>query len=441
LVQRFPPKISGKKRWLLFGLTILVVLAITAFVLLQNTDEAPKHPRRPAWMDGYGPPTTYPVLYNFAPNAVDLTQPKTFPALTYGIQTFFWWDESYRNFGLTQINIMQFSHVRQDFAWADIEPEKRAPNDPNRYVWAQADPMVNDIEAKGIKIVARLNKAPVWAINASADYTEPPFDLERLREYCNAVATRYQGRIVAYQVWNEPNLTREWANLPPSPVGYVKLLAACAEAIRAADPEAVIITAGMAPTGTRDASAMPDDEFFWRMYEAGASPYFDVLGVHAPGYKLPPEVSPDEIVVDNWLRWHCFRHVEDIRAVMVANGDAAKQIAITEVGWTIDPRPDSGYSWFAVTPEQQGDYLARAYRYAADHWRPWVGLMVALYYPNPGWTQADEEYWWAIGEVIPLPFGMHGRPAWSALVQMRKISTNPDYDHPARDAFFNPIDE
>jgi hypothetical protein len=36
-------------------------------------------------------------------------------------------------------------------------------------------------------------------------------------EFCGAMAERYRGRIGAYEVWNEPNLAREWGNEPPDP--------------------------------------------------------------------------------------------------------------------------------------------------------------------------------------------------------------------------------
>ena len=35
-------------------------------------------------------------------------------------------------------------------------------------------------------------------------------------------------------------------------------------------------------------------------------------------------------------RIYCFRHVEDVRQVMVANGDSAKRLAVLEFGWTTD---------------------------------------------------------------------------------------------------------
>lgn len=390
------------------------------------------------------PPTLPTVdVTNLAPEAIDMENAKVFPSLTYGLHAFFWWDSSYRNVGLDHLNQMQFSHIRQKFAWADLEPIKKdlPKDDPDRYVWAEADAMMNDIEAKGIQVVARLGTPPDWAIVSSTDYqyAKPPFDMERLVDYCSAMATRYKGRIVGYQIWNEPNLNREWGYYSPNPSAFVKLLAACAEAIREADPDAIIISAGLAPTETRDSSVMPHLEFLWKMYAAGASPYFDVLGVHAPGYRSAPEDDPFNLPTGDHA-WMSFRHVEYMRAVMVANGDAAKQIAITEMGWTTD-QINPTYSWFAVTPEVQGDYLARAYAYAAQHWRPWMGLMITIYYPNPAWTEANEEYWWAIGTVAPLPYGMDGRPAWAALWRMRKISTDPAYNHPARDEYGNPLPE
>ncbi|MCB9438046.1 MAG: cellulase family glycosylhydrolase [Anaerolineales bacterium] len=425
-----------RKRMLIFsaGGVLLIIGAVIGIIAWQRSQDDDALP--------YGPRPHYAAVNNLAADAVDLsTNAKVFPSLTYGIQTFFWWHPDYRQVGLDHVNIMQFSHIRQDFAWADIEPVQRPKDDPERYVWAQADAMMHDIEAKEVQVIARLDKPPAWALRPDVDYGDIPFDTTRLFEYCGAVATRYQGRITAYQIWNEPNLKREWADTPPSPEGYVDLLKGCSTAIRQADPDAIIISAGMAPTGTRDTTALPDEEFFWKMYQAGAAPYFDVLGVHAPGYAFEPEIDPQAVVEQGYLAWQCFRHVEAVRAIMVANGDEAKQIAITEMGWTIDPRPDSIYHWFAVTPEQQGEYLARAYAYAAEHWRPWVGLMVALYYPNPAWTEDNEEYWWAIGVPTILPFAMDHRPAWPALVQMRKTSSNPDYDHPARDAYFNPIED
>jgi hypothetical protein len=168
---------------------------------------------------------------------------------------------------------------------------------------------------------------------------------------------------------------------------------------------------------------MPDLQFYQAMYASGAASYFDALGVHAPGYGNPPERSPEDTAADPFWqsRVWTFRRVEDVRALMVRNGDAAKQIAITEMGWTTD-RINPTYSWYAVTEEQQADYLVRAYRYARDHWRPWIGLMTTIYIVDPFWTEANEQYWWSITRPVPPGDPPQVLPAYAALKTMEKVS-------------------
>jgi hypothetical protein len=266
----------------------------------------------------------------------------------------------------------------------------------------------------------RLDHPPEWAF--PADPAAGPADPLLFAEFCGAVATRYAGRIAAYEVWNEPNLAREWNSQPPNPGQYVELLKACYLAIKAADPQAIVVSAGLAPTGTDDpVVAMPDMQFYEALYAAGGAPYFDVLGVHAPGYMNPPERSPDETEADPDLavRWITFRHVEDVRALMVAQGDGDKQIAITEMGWTSDPVNDA-YSWYAVDEATRADYLVRAFQYAKANWQPWIALMSMIYIADPEWTEADEQYWWSITRPTAPGDPAELLPAYEALREMEK---------------------
>jgi len=318
-----------------------------------------------------------------------------FKSLTYGIQAFLWWDKTAASVSLDWARLMVFSHLKQIFAWEDLEPEL------GEWHFGRADEIVAEAEGKGMQLVARLSDAPPWshpsvAGEKNVDFVDaPPDDVADFGVYCGKVAERYKGRIDAYQVWNEPNLAREWGMRPPDAAGYVGLLKVCSEAIRAADPDAIIISAGLAPTGNYDAGAHPDDIYFQAMYDAGFQQWIDVAGVNAPGYNHPPETSPDEAEAAGSQRFFTFRRVEDMRKIMVANGDDARQMAILEMGWTRDPIHEA-YSWYAVTEAQQADYFVRAYQYAAEHWRPWMGLMSAIYLPDPSWTPEREEYWWAV---------------------------------------------
>jgi hypothetical protein len=364
--------------------------------------------------NAFEPTPTPPIPRDLAPDAV--TDPP-FSSLTYSIHAFLWWNESMRALDLDNIRLMNFTHVKQRFSWRDVQPVQA------EWHWDKADGVVDEVEHRGLKLIARLDGPPSWAIVPipPGDPAEAPVDLDAWATYCGALAARYTGRIAGYQVWNEPNLRREWVDNPPNAAGYVALLKACAAAIRANDPQAVIISAGLAPTGTWLPEAIPDTDYLRLMYAAGASPWFDVLGLNAPGYRWPPDVSPDEAEADPNIghRWMVFRHVEDMRGIMVAAGDAQKQVALLEVGWTTDPRLDSPYHWHAVGEETQAEYLVGAYRYAALRWRPWVGLMTTIYIADITWTVDNEEYWWAINQA-GYDFNWRGRPAYFQLSWMER---------------------
>jgi hypothetical protein len=204
----------------------------------------------------------------------------------------------------------------------------------------------------------------------------------------------------AYEIWNEPNLAREWAGREPNAAEYVNLLKVGYQAIKSADPNAIIITAGLTPTGTQPPVAMPDDQYLRDMYLAGAQGYYDMIGVHAAGYKAPPELSPDEAAANEEAyggeRFFCFRRVEDLRAIMVEFGDEATQVAVLEFGWTSDSRPGSPYAWHAVDEFTKAAYFVSAYQWAAANWSPWIGLMSLIYIGNPDWTANDEQWYWSI---------------------------------------------
>jgi hypothetical protein len=315
-----------------------------------------------------------------------------FASLTYSIQTFLWWDSGWAGTHLDWVQRMAFSHIKQTFAWEDIEPRQGV------FAFQRADEILGEIERRNLRIIVRLSDAPAWSHpdqpgERGVDYVDaPPDNVADFAAYCGAVASRYAGRIDAYQVWNEPNLGREWGNRRPDAQGYARLLQACSDAIRAADPLAIIISAGLAPTGNDDAMAVPDDVYLQQLYDAGFQQYIDVLGAHAPGYTAP-WVAPEE--APGGHRFFAFRRPEDLRRIMIANGDAARQMAILETGYTTDRLHDS-MAWFAVTEFEQAVRMVEAYQFAADHWRPWVGLMSAIYIADPGWSAADEEMWWAI---------------------------------------------
>lgn len=354
-----------------------------------------------------------------------------FPSPAYGMHLSAWWNPNITDRDMTLVSEMGFGWVKQSVAWRDVENhfEKGA------YDWYRLDQVILPaVESHDLKLIVRLDRPPAWSFMEEEGLggdNGPPIDYQEFGNFCHTIADRYKGRIDAYQVWNEPNLHREWWEKTPNPADYTRLLATCYEGIKSADPNAIVVSAGLAPTATNDATAMPDEDFLRGMYEAGADQYFDVLGLNAPGYAAPPELDPALAVSKpstyGGFRVYAFRHVEDMRRIMLEYGDGASQIALLEMGWiTDDPAgtPVNGtletlhnsYAWFAVDAETQADYLARAYEYAACHWSPWIGLMTTVYISDEAWTaEGDEQWWWS----IVLPDGTK-RPAYNALKNMEK---------------------
>jgi hypothetical protein len=317
---------------------------------------------------------------------------------------------------------MGFTWIKVTMPWRAMEPQHQV------YDWTESDRLVELADNYGLKIIARIADSPAWARadggnNGAVD--SPPDDYQDYANFIGAFTGHYKRdnrRVYAIEVWNEPNINREWAMQVPDPAAYTRLLRLSYVAAKAESPRMTILNGALTPTGTWDDTSQPDDVFLQGMYNAGAGGFFDVLSVHAPGYKAAPETSPDDIANDPTLgghRFFGFRHVEDLRNIMVANGDEPKQIWITELGWTSDTI-HADYAWFQVPEETKADYLVRAFQWAHNNWAPWIGVMTAWSISAPYWTPDDEQYWWAITN----PDGTT-RPAYDRLAAARAAGELP----------------
>ncbi len=251
---------------------------------------------------------------------------------------------------LQQIRDLGSQSVVQVFSWSEIEPTR------GEFHWEYTDWLVRAAEYYHLRLVARLDRTPRWATGANDALDAPPDHLDDYGDFVAQVAARYRGRIAAYIIWNEPNLAREWGNRPPDPAAYIALLETAAARIRTIDPNARIVSAGLAPTNENSATAMDDRAFQRALYAAGARGAFDILAAHPYAFTNPPDDPRGAHAGLN------FRRVQDLRDVMVANGDAAKPIWITEFGYTTDTPPDTAN--LRVSEDAQARWLPQAYALA-----------------------------------------------------------------------------
>lgn len=341
----------------------------------------------------------------------------------YGIQVFLWGRGDTTDRDLKLAKDAGFRWVKQMFQWNYIEGKAKG-----QFEWNEPDRIVTAVEQHGLQVLARMDFAPMWARGDGADpnLDGAPEQPKDFGEFLSRVARRYKGRIGAYQIWNEPNLAIDWNGVEPDPEAYTELLKTAYTAIKEQDPAATVISAGLSPTTAGAPIAMPDMEFLRGMYRAGAKQYFDMLGVHAAGFRSAPELDPAVVARDpkatnedpspvEAKRVYAFRHVEDLRKIMVEQGDDKKQVTVLEFGWTSDNRPGSPYRWHAVTEEQKAKYIVDAFEYAKANWRPWIGLMSTIYIPDKKWTEQNEQWHWSITN----PDGTV-RPAYEAIKAMPK---------------------
>jgi len=84
-----------------------------------------------------------------------------------------------------------------------------------------------------------------------------------------AIAARYRGRILSWELWNEPDLQDYWTGSAEEFAAMVKLAAA---AVRRGDPKAVIVLGGV---------SLGPTEFFRSLMRLGVADFVDVIAMHA----------------------------------------------------------------------------------------------------------------------------------------------------------------
>ena len=337
----------------------------------------------------------------------------------YGASVFLWNAPLTTDRDLGKLNELGFGWAKELFQWRFIEPEK------GRFNWGESDRIVQAANARGIKLLARLDFQPGWA-RADGAFNGPPDNYEDFANFVYHLVDRYKtgsphGRLHAIEIWNEPNLAREWSNQPinqQQAADYVRLLRLAYQAAKRADPNVTVVTAGLSPTGWNDDTARPDDVYLQWLYDAGMKGWYDVLGVHGNSQAPDPTAAPGSLERFGHGSFY-FRRVEQLREIMVRNGDGDKQIWLLEFGWTSDPIHQQ-YSWFAISEEQKAENIVKAFRWAHDNWSPWIGVMFLWNIAAPDWGPEREEYWWSITN----PDGS-GRPAYFRLLDARRSGYLP----------------
>ncbi|MBA3531154.1 MAG: O-antigen ligase family protein, partial [Ardenticatenales bacterium] len=270
--------------------------------------------------------------------------------------------------------------LRQELPWDAIEPTR------GEYEWEPWDRVIEAASERGFRLILVLNRTPAWA-RARGEQNNPlapPAETEDFLRFTRAAAERYGKQVLGWQVWDEPNLMPHWGTeVIIEPAQYAAFLAATAPVLRAADPGAIVATAGLAPTGEPGGFNMSEFYFLQGLYEAGAADHFDVVALKPYGFWTG---ATQRLYGEKTMN---FDRVVLVREVMESQGDGATPLWFVEGGWAVLP-PDwqgSPPPWGSDVPAAQQPRLEAAIRRSTLEW-PWVQL-VALQPLQPNVPPTD----------------------------------------------------
>ncbi|MDH4137544.1 MAG: beta-galactosidase, partial [Anaerolineae bacterium] len=272
--------------------------------------------------------------------------------------------------------------VRQSFPWAEIEPQ------PGHYHWQPWDEVVSAVQGHDLSIIAVLDTSPSWARRdpESENSHTPPQETADYGRFARAFAERYGQQIDYYQVWDEPNVSAHWGDGYVDAVSYTALLREGYAQIKAADPVAYVLSAGLAPTTEEGPLNLNEVAFLRGLYAAGGRDYFDVLAAKPYGFWSGPADRREDVAVLNFSR------LALLRQVMADEGDEGKAVWAVEFGWNALPPDWAGKPspWGTDSEELQAQRTVEAIGRAQDEW-PWLGAMLLPEFQPTG--RDDDPRW------------------------------------------------
>lgn len=307
--------------------------------------------------------------------------------------------------------------------WGALEPQAGQLG-PNFSTFTAA---LHDAKSRGYRVLISVAKAPVWTRAGSTTMDGPPDDPADLAAFLTLLLDAAGKDIDAIEIWNEPNVRREWetAALAFNGDGYMQLFAAAHAAVRAYSARITIITAGLAPAASA-ADSINDRAYLRQMYAAGLRDYDDVsIGVHPYSWSNAPDERCCDQAGGGWddrAQFFMLDTLASYRAIMRANRHTGRKLWATEFGWSTwsDLPASAPEAWMTrLSADQQAEYILNAFRIAQG--LDFMGPMFLwnLNFANTRTVQDSAEYVGYSLLYAPSEANVVERPVYRALVEQR----------------------
>jgi hypothetical protein len=283
------------------------------------------------------------------------------------------------------------------FEWAKAQPSKGMPFNHQR-----TDRLVRHSAAHGIDLLPVVILAPRWARQYKGVAHSPPKNFGDYARYLRALVQRYgpdgtfwlenplvpKRPVRQWQIWNEPHLQFQWSipsGMDYAP-GYGKLLRGSYKALKAVDPGATVVLAGLSNESWK---------YLDHLYaKGGIKGAFDVAALH-------PYTSKPEGILTLTKRF---------RIVLRRNGDAKRQLWITELGLPASKGRINSNNKLQTDDPGMATYLRRSYKLLVKnqssslanvqrvYWYTWASIYCCEQFRFTGLLQYDNK-----DTVTPMP--------------------------------------
>lgn len=210
--------------------------------------------------------------------------------------------------------------ARLGFYWPHVEYECGVLD------FAYVDEQVAAAEENGLSIIMTVSGSSPCACSLGEveDYTICPPYPDAFRDFMEIAATRYQGRIRAWEIWNEPEQPTYWIGAP-DPAGYASLLQAAYEGVKAGDPDATVLFA---------ATGFVQYDYVEQVLQAlNGATAFDAVAAHP--YRFPAGPHEPIEVYGPWgpVMATLSDELSMLQDLFESYGYGRPDLYLTELGW------------------------------------------------------------------------------------------------------------
>lgn len=321
----------------------------------------------------------------FIPTATSTPEPEPIPTqalISKGIEIYFEGQDI--DYLVTHIQTINLEWVRVRVDWRHIEREQGV------YDFVELDTLINMLNNDQRHILLTITNAPAWA-RSSTEENGPPADLSTFGTLVEQLLIRYDPQISAYQIWDEPNLRRNWnCDRRLCDTSYVELLQLASTIIWNHNPNIKVISAGLAPTRFNDSiNAIDDRVFLQTQLDNGLGLFVDGIGIHPGGEANPPDAICCDPVNDITSHYEdeVFYFLQNLQAyhqIMMNHGLVNTPLWVTKFGWgtgddvTQPSNPNQPhYSIRYTSLTEQAIYIPRALELAQE-----LGYVEAIFINN-----------------------------------------------------------